>query len=139
MPRPHPDSDPDGVWPSCDDEQPGVSIRPLRHADLAALLAHLDQHHDLDRGADILGLGLPAPVAVRVRASVGRPGVSTYAEYRRRRAIEWAAWIRSLPWRVVAVVAASVTAWLAAAQVAPDLAAPASITVAAALAWGLRF
>jgi hypothetical protein len=29
-----PISDPDGRWPSCDDEQPGVSIRPLSHADL---------------------------------------------------------------------------------------------------------
>ena len=140
MPRPHSDSDPDGVWPSCDDEQPGVSIRPLRHADLAALLAHLDQHQDLDRGEDLLGSGLPAPVvAVQVRASVGRPGASAHAEYRRRRAIQWAAWTHALPWRVVAVVAASVTAWLAAAQVAPDLAALPSITVAAALAWGLRF
>ena len=42
MARPHPDPpDPDGFWPSCDDQQPGVSIRPLSHADLAALLAHL--------------------------------------------------------------------------------------------------
>jgi len=117
-----------------------VSIRPLRHADLAALLAHLDQHQDQDQGADLRGSSLPAPVvAVRVRASVGRPGASAYAEYRRRRAIQWAAWIGSLPWRLVAVVAASVTAWLAAAQVAPHLAAPASIAVAAAVAWGLRF
>jgi hypothetical protein len=140
MPRPDPDSDPDGVWLSCDDEQPGVSIRPLRHADLAALLAHLDQHQDLDRGKDRLGSRLLAPVvAVRVRASVGRPGASAHAEYRRRRAMQWAAWTHALAWRVVAVVAASVTAWLAAAQVAPDLAAPASITVAATLAWGLRF
>jgi hypothetical protein len=140
MPRPHADSGPDGFWPSCDDERPGISIRPLRHADLAALLAHLDQHQDPDRGEDILGSGLPVPVvAVRVRASVGSPGASAHAEYRRRRANQWAAWIRSLPWRVVAVVAASVAAWLAATQVAAHLAAPASITVAVALAWGLRF
>jgi hypothetical protein len=41
MPRPHPtqpaDPDPDRCWPSCDQEQPGVSIRPLTHADLQAL------------------------------------------------------------------------------------------------------
>jgi hypothetical protein len=78
-------------------------------------------------------------VAVRVRASVGRPGASAQAEYRRRRARERAAWIRSLPWRVAAVVAASVTAWLAAARVAPSLAAPAGVTVAAGLGWLLRF
>jgi hypothetical protein len=44
MPRPHPTPPgPDGTWPSCDDEQPGVSIRPLSHGDLQALLAHHDQ------------------------------------------------------------------------------------------------
>jgi hypothetical protein len=78
-------------------------------------------------------------VAVRVRASVGRPGASAHAEYQRRRITELATWARSLPWRVAAVVAASVTAWLAAARVAPYLAAPAGITVAAGLGWLLRF
>jgi hypothetical protein len=110
MPRPHPDSDPDGVWPSCDDEQPGVSIRPLRHADLAALLAHLDQHHQVQDSGDPLESGGPAPVlAVRVQASVGRPGASAAAEYRRRRAGELAAWTGSLPWRAAIVLAAG---WL---------------------------
>src|SRR5215218_9634372 len=98
MPRPQPDPDPDGFWPSCDDQQPGVSIRPLSHADLAALLAHLNQHDRHQDPGDTLGSGVPAPVlAVRVRASVGRPGASAAAEYQRRRAIEWAAWTRSLP------------------------------------------
>jgi hypothetical protein len=32
-------------------------------------------------------------VVVRVRASVGRPGASAHAEYRRRRGIERARWI----------------------------------------------
>jgi hypothetical protein len=129
----HPDSDPDGFWPSCDDHQPGVSIRPLSQADLAALLAHLD--HDR-----ILKAGGSAPVvAVRVRASVGRPGASAHAQYQRRRATELATWARSLPWRVAAVVAASVAAWLAATRVAPTLAAPAGVTVAAGLGWLLRF
>jgi hypothetical protein len=74
MPRPQPDAHPDGSWPSCDDQQPGVSIRPLRHADLAALLAHLEQH-DRQDPRDTLGSGAPAPVvAMRVRAGVGRPG-----------------------------------------------------------------
>jgi hypothetical protein len=124
-----PDADPDGFWPSCDDQQPGMSIRPLSQADLAALLAHLHQDQD-----HILGSGGPAPVvAVRVRASVGRPGASAHSEYRRRRATELAIWARSLPWRVLALVAAGVAAWLAAARVAPNLAAPAGITVAAGL------
>ena len=71
MVRPHPDSDPDGFLPSCDGQQPGVSIRPLRHADLAVLLAHLD--HGQDPG-DTLSPGVPAAVvAMRVRAGVAAP------------------------------------------------------------------
>jgi hypothetical protein len=109
-----------------------VSIRPLNHADLAALLAYLDH----DPGDTVM----PAPVlAMRVRASVGRPGASAHAEYRRRRATEWAAWTDSLPWRIAAVLAVGLTAWLLATQVAPYLAAPAGVTVAAGLAWRLRF
>ena len=78
-------------------------------------------------------------VAVRVRASVGRPGASAQGEYQRRRATELATWARGLPWRVLALVAAGVAAWLAAAPVAPTLAAPAGVTVAAGLGWLLRF
>jgi hypothetical protein len=135
-PRPLP-PDPDRFWPSCDDQQPGVSIRPLSQADLVALLAHLHRDHDQDH---IPRSGGSAPVvAVRVRASIGRPGASAAAEYQRRRAIELATWARSLPWRVAAVVVASVAAWLAAARIAPHLAAPTGITVAAGLGWLLRF
>jgi hypothetical protein len=137
MPRPHPDADPDGFWPSCDDQQPGVSIRPLTHADLAALLAHLD--HDQDPG-DTLSAGGPAPMlAMRVRASIGRPGASAHAQYRRRRVAESAAWRISVPWRMAAVLAVGLAAWLLAAQVVTYLAALAGVTVAAGLGWRLRF
>jgi hypothetical protein len=137
MARPHPDADPDGFWSSCDDQQPGMSIRPLSHADLAALLAHLD--HDRDQG-DTVSSGVPAPMlAARVRASVGRPGASAHAEYQRRRAAEWAAWSVTVPWRMAAVLAVGLAAWLLAAQVVPHLAALAGVTVAAGLAWQLRF
>jgi hypothetical protein len=132
-----PDSHPDRFWPSCDDHQPGLSIRPLSQADLAALLAHLDHHQDQDH---LLGSGGSEPVvAVRVRASVGQPGASAAAEYQRRRTAELATWARGLPWRVLALVAAGVAAWLVAAPVAPDLATPAGVTVAAGLGWLLRF
>jgi len=136
---PTPIRDPDGHWPPCDDEQPGVSIRPLSHADLAALLAHLDQHdHDLDDSP--AWPATPAPVvAVRVRATVGRPGASAEATYRRRRAAEWAAWTRSLPWRAAAVVAAGVGVGVTAAQLVPHLAGPAGLLAAAGLGWVLRF
>jgi hypothetical protein len=138
---PTPNSYPDGYWPSCDDGQPGVSIRPLSHADLAALLAHLQQHdHDQDLDDEPAGTNTPAPVvAVRVRASVGRPGASAQAEYRRRRAAQWTAWTRSLSWRVAAVLTAGAITGLLAASAAPLLADPADLLAAAALAWALRF
>jgi Nuclease-related domain len=128
--------DPHGHWPSCDDGQPGVSIRPLGHADLAALLAHLREHeHDQDLDDDPAG---PAPV-VAVRATVGRPGASAQAQYRRRRAADLAAWTRSLPRRVVLVLAAGASVALLAAQLAPRLAGPAGLLAATASAWALRF
>jgi hypothetical protein len=130
-----PNFDPDGGWSSCDDQQPGLSIRPLSQADLAALLAHLDHDQDHIHGSG----GSASVVAVRVRASVGRPGASAYVQYRRRRATEFATWARGLPWRLAAVVAAGVAAWLIAARVAPNLAAPAGVMVAAGLGWLLRF
>src|SRR5215217_7499628 len=137
MPRPQPDPDPDGFWPSCDDQQPGVSIRPLSQADLAALLAHLDHDHD---PGDTRTSGMPAPVlAVRMRAGVGRPGASAHAQYRRRRATELAAWTHRLPWRIAAVLAIGLTGWLLATQVVPHLAALAGASVAAGVAWRLRF
>jgi Nuclease-related domain len=146
MPRPHPtqpDPDPDGSWPSCDQDQPGLYIRPLRPADLQALLAHLD-HQDQDERL-LAGPGGRRPaaggpvVAVRVRATVGRPGASAQAEYRRRRAVEWAAWTRSLPWRAAAVLAAGLTTWVLAAQVVPHLVPLAVVVAVAGLGWRLWF
>jgi hypothetical protein len=136
-----PNRDPDGHWPSCDDEQPGISIRPLGHADLAALLAQLGQHdHDQDLDDDPAWPTTPAPVvAVRVCATVGRPGASAEATYRRRRAAEWAAWTRSLPWRAAAILAAGAGVGMLAARLAPHLAGPAGLLAAAALGLVLRF
>ena len=98
MARPQrPQPDPDDLWSSCDEEPPGVSIRPLRHGDLQALLAHLNHDHDHDEGL-LTGPAVSGPVvAVRVRASVGRPGASAHAEYRRRRAVERASWTARCP------------------------------------------
>jgi Nuclease-related domain len=136
-----PISDPNGYWPSCDDEQPGISIRPLGHADLAALLAHLHQpDHDQDLDdAPARQAGSAPVVAVRVRATVGRPGASAQAAYRRCRAAEWAVWTRTLLWRAAAVLAAGAGVGLLAAQAAPRLAGAAGLLTAVALAWVLRF
>ncbi len=61
-------------WPFDDDEdRPSGSVRPLSQADLQAILAHLDDDPD----GLLAGTGADRPVAaVRVRASVGRPGAS---------------------------------------------------------------
>ena len=140
-----PQSDPDDQWPSCDEQPPGVSIRPLGHGDFQALLAHLHHHaHDDEDEGLVAGPAGRRPaaggpvVAVRVRASVGRPGASAHAEYRRRRAAERADWTRGLPWRVAVVLAAGVAAGLLATQVAPDLAGLLAVAVAAGLGWWLR-
>jgi hypothetical protein len=102
MPRPSPNQPDPGSWPSCDQEQPGISIRPLRHGDLQALLAHLDRQDErlLTEARGRRRTADEPVVTVRVRASVGRPGASAQDEYRRRRATEMAGWMRGLLWRV---------------------------------------
>jgi hypothetical protein len=142
----NPQPDPDDRWPACDEQPPGVSIRPLRHGDLQALLAHLHHHEqdDEDEG-QLAGPAGRRPaaggavVAVRVRASVGRPGASAQHEYRRRRAAERASWTRGLAWRAGAVLAVGVAAGLLGAQLAPDLAGLLAVAAAAGLGWRLRF
>src|SRR5215203_6535871 len=92
-------------WPFDYDYRPSGSVRPLSPADLQAILAHLGDDPD----QLLAGTNADRPVvAVRVRASVGRPGGSAQAQWRRTRAAEWAAWIRSLPWRVAATLGAAV-------------------------------
>ena len=130
---------------ACDEQPPGVSIRPLGHGDLQALLAHLHQHeHDDEDEGLVAGSGerRPAgggPVVAVQRASVGRPGASAQGEYRRRRAAERARWTHGLPWRAGAVLAVGVTARLLGAQLAPDLAGLLAVTAAAGVGWRLRF
>ena len=140
-----PQPDPDNLWAACDEQPPGVSIRPLRHGDLQALLAHLHHQHDDEDDGLVAGSGERRPatggpvVAVLVRASVGRPGASAHAEYRRRRAVERARWARGLPWRAGAVLAAGIIVGLLAAQLAPDQAGLLAVAAAAGLGWRLRF
>jgi hypothetical protein len=115
-----------------DDERPGVFIRPLSHADLDAILGEAGAEHDS------LLAGTPADrpvVAVRVRATVGRPGASAEAAYQARRARELAGWRRSVPWRAALTLAAGV----AAALLAPRLGLFAGVATAGAAGWALRF
>jgi hypothetical protein len=139
--------DPRFPWED-DEERPGVSIRPLSHADLAALLAHWD-HDDADeeppqRQSATLPLSGPQPSlrppTSSARATVGRPGTSAMAEYRRRCDTELAAWTRTLPLRLAATLAAGAAAWLLGRGLLGIPLGPlAGLTAAAVAGWQLRF
>jgi hypothetical protein len=115
-----------------DDEQPGLSIRPLSHADLDAILASLED----DRDSLLAGTAADPPVAaVRVRATIGRPGASAHAAYQARRATELAVWLRGLPWRLAVTLGVGV----AAAPLAPRLSLLAGVAAASLAGWAMRF
>jgi hypothetical protein len=112
-------------------------MRPLSQADLEAILAHLT---DDESDQLLVGAGADRPVvAVRVRASVGRPGGSAQARWRRLRAAEWAIWTRSLPWRVAVLLGAAAAGGVLGRQLAPRLGLIVAALAVAAAGWGLRF
>jgi Nuclease-related domain len=112
-------------------------VRPLSQADLQAILAHLNSD-DPDQLLAATRVDRQM-VAVRVRASVGQPGGSAQARWRRLRATEWAAWTRTLPWRVVATLGIGAGGGLLGSLVAPRLGLVVSALAAMAAGWGLRF
>jgi hypothetical protein len=123
-------------WPFDDDDRPSGSVRPLSQADLQAILAHLSD----DADQLLAGSGADRPVvAVRVRASVGRPGGSAQARWRRMRAAEWAAWTRTLPWRAAATFGIGAGGGLLGSLLAPWLSLVIGGLAALAAGWGLRF
>jgi hypothetical protein len=123
-------------WPFNDDDRPSGSVRPLSQADLQAILAHLGDDPD----ELLAGTGADRPVvAVRVRATVGRPGGSAQARWRQLRAAEWAAWTRALPWRVAVILAVATVGGLLGRLLAPRLGLVLGGLVAVAAGWGLRF
>jgi hypothetical protein len=83
--------------------------------------------------------GTAAAPAVPVTGSHGRPGRSALVEYRRLRALERAAWTRSLAWRAPLVGAAAITAAVVAAQAGLPRAGLAGLAAAVLVGWRLRF
>jgi Nuclease-related domain len=123
-------------WPFDDDDRPSGSVRPLSQADLQAILAHLGDDPD----QLLVGTGADRPVvAVRVRASVGRPGGSAQATWQRMRSAEWAIWSHSLPWRVAVLLGIGVGGGVLGRQLAPRLGLVLGGLVAVAAGWGLWF
>jgi hypothetical protein len=123
-------------WPFDDDDRPSGSVQPLRQADLQAILAHLGDDPDQLLAGTI---GDRPVVAVRVRASVGRPGGSAQAQWRRMWAAEWAAWTPTLPWRVAAILAVATVGGLLGSLLAATLGLVRGGLAAMAAGWGLRF
>jgi hypothetical protein len=125
-------------WPFDDDaDRPSGSVRPLSQADLQAILAHLSSD---DPDQLLAGTSADRPVvAARVRASVGRPGGSAQARWRRARAAEWAVWTRTLPWRMAATLGIGAGGGVLGSLLAPRLGLAAAGLAASAAGWALRF
>jgi Nuclease-related domain len=123
-------------WPFDDEDRPIGSVRPLSQADLPAILAHLGDDPD---GLLAGTIGDRPVAAVRVQASVGRPGGSAHASWRRLRTAEWTAWTRTLPWRAAATFGIGATGGLLGSLLTPRLGLVVAALAAMATGWGLRF
>jgi hypothetical protein len=125
-------------WPFDDDEdRPSGSVRPLSQADLQAILAHLNNQEPDEL---LAGTDADRPVvAMWVRATVGRPGGSAQARWRQLRAAEWAAWGRTLPWRVGILLGIGAGGGVLGSLLAPRLGLVLGGLAAVAAGWGLRF
>ena len=139
----------------------GLSVRALTAEELQRFLdTHQGQPAELlgggwatlDPPGDLLGtprtpsragLEPPRPMAEvpaqPVSGSLGSPGHSAMAAYRRRRAEELAAWTGTLAWRAPLVAAAGVAANVLAVQTGLPRAGLVGLAVAALAGWRLRF
>jgi hypothetical protein len=124
-------------WPFDDDDRPSGSVRPLSQADLPAILAHLAR----DNPDELLAsTSADRPVvAVRVRATVGRPGGSAQARWQQARAAELAVWTRTLRWRAVVILGVGAGGGVLGGLLAPRLGLVLGGLVAVAASWALRF
>jgi hypothetical protein len=75
----------------------------------------------------------------RAGGSYGTAGASALASYQQLRAAEWATFVRTLPWRLAAVLAAGGLAGTLTHGAGSRLAGPAAALAAGALGWRLRF
>jgi hypothetical protein len=133
----------------------GLSVRALTAEELQRFL---DAHQG--QPAELLGSGwaaldppgqppgvprtppaatLPVVPAEPVTGSLGSPGRSALAAYRRRRAEELAAWTHSLAWRAPLVAAAGLAGDMLAVQLGLPQAGLVGLAVAALTGWRLRF
>jgi Nuclease-related domain len=131
-----------------------LSVRALTAEELQRFL---DAHHD--QPAELLGSGWatldpsgqplggprtppaatpPAP-AGPPSGSLGGPGRSALAAYRRCRSEELAGWARTLVWRAPLVAAAGLTSQVLAAQAGLPWAGLVGLVAAALVGWRLRF
>jgi hypothetical protein len=132
----------------------GLTVRELNAEELQQFLA---AHHGqparllgsgwaaLDPPGDPLGgpRTPPTPTAAvlaqPMTGSLGSPGRSALAAYRRRRALELAAWTHSLAWRAPLVAAAGLAGQVLAAQAGLPHGGLVGLAAAALVAWRLRF
>jgi hypothetical protein len=158
----HPDPDPNPYEDEEDLEELGTPVYQGSGLSVRALTAdELQRFLDAQTGqsAQLLGSGwatldpsghpLRVPrtppaatqpvVPAEVTGSLGSPGRSALAAYRRRRATELAAWTRTLAWRAPLVAAAGLAGGLLAAQAGLPPAGLLGVAVAALVGWRLRF
>jgi hypothetical protein len=131
----------------------GLSVRALTAEELQRFLdAHQGQPAELlgsgwaalDPSAQPLGgprtpEPLPVVPAEPPSGSLGSPGRSALAAYRRRRGEELAGWTRSLAWRAPLVAAAGAIGQVLASQAGLPRPGLAGLVVAALVGWRLRF
>jgi hypothetical protein len=140
-PHPHPDNERERFpVPWEDDDTPGLSIHALTQADMEAILASMPDEPDTDPPLRLPSLRRAA-AARRDQRALGTPGASAQAEYQRRRAVEHAAWARTLPLRIAATMLAGLGALLVATVVGLPLPADLLVTLVTmgAAWWRLRF